>query len=95
MSQVELNEMLAAAVHFGHQTHKWNPRMKKYLYGIKDGIHVFDLEKTFDHLQKAQTYMKKLVEEGKTILIVSTKQQSISAVESVAKKCNMPYFALR
>lgn len=91
MSQAELKEMLAAAVHFGHQTHKWNPKMKRYLYGVKDGIHVFDLQKTFDMQQKALSFLQKTVEEGKTILFVSTKQQAASLVEGVAKKCNMPY----
>jgi len=91
MSQVELKEMLAAAVHFGHQTQKWNPKMKRYLYGVYQGIHVFDLQKTFDQLQKALIFVQKSVEEGKSILFVSTKQQAASIVEGVAKKCNMPY----
>ncbi len=91
MSQVELKEMLSAAVHFGHQTHKWNPKMKKYLYGVREGVHVFDLQKTFDNLQNALIFLQKTVEEGKVVLFVSTKQQAASIVESVAKKCNMPY----
>ncbi len=91
MSQAELKEMLAAAVHFGHQTHKWNPKMKRYLYGVRDGIHVFDLQKTFDMQQKALGFLQKTVEEGKSVLFVSTKQQAASLVENVAKKCNMPY----
>jgi small subunit ribosomal protein S2 len=91
MSQAELKEMLAAAVHFGHQTHKWNPKMKRYLYGVRDGIHIFDLQKTFEMQQKALTFLQTTVEEGKIILFVSTKQQAASLVESVAKKCNMPY----
>lgn len=91
MSQAELKEMLAAAVHFGHQTYKWNPKMKRYLYGVRDGIHIFDLQKTFSMQQNALTFLQKTVEEGKTILFVSTKQQAASLVEDVAKKCNMPY----
>jgi len=91
MSQAELQEMLAAAVHFGHQTHKWNPKMKRYLYGVREGIHVFDLQKTFDALQNALAFLQKSVAEGKTILFVSTKQQAAAIVEDVAKKCDMPY----
>ncbi|MBN1494242.1 30S ribosomal protein S2 [Candidatus Peregrinibacteria bacterium] len=91
MSQVELKEMLAAAVHFGHPTQKWNPKMKRYLYGVYQGVHVFDLQKTFDQLQKAIIYIQKSIEEGKTILFVSTKQQAASVVETVAKKCGMPF----
>lgn len=91
MSQVELKEMLANAVHFGHQTQKWNPKMKPYLYGVRDGIHIFDLQKTFDHMQSALSYLQKTIAEGKKVLFVSTKQQAASVVEATAKKCNMPY----
>lgn len=91
MSQAELKEMLAAAVHFGHQTHKWNPKMKPFLYGVRDGIHIFDLQKTFDMQEAALTFLQKTVEEGKKILFVSTKQQAATLVEGVAKKCNMPH----
>ncbi len=91
MSQAELKEMLANAVHFGHQTQKWNPRMKRYLYGVRDGIHIFDLQKTFENLQNALNFIRKSVQEGKTILFVSTKQQAATPLESTAKKCNMPY----
>jgi len=91
MSQVELKEMLANAVHFGHQTQKWNPKMRPYLYGVRDGIHIFDLQKTFDQLQAAMSFIQKSIAEGKKVLFVSTKQQAASIVESTAKKCNMPY----
>lgn len=91
MSQAELKEMLANAVHFGHQTQKWNPRMRRYLYGVRDGIHIFDLQKTFEKLQNALDFMQKTVKEGKTVLFVSTKQQAASLLENTAKKCKMPY----
>lgn len=91
MSQVELKEMLANAVHFGHQTHKWNPKMRPYLYGVRDGIHIFDLQKTFDQLQAATGFIQKTIAEGKKVLFVSTKQQAASIIEATAKKCNMPY----
>ncbi len=91
MSQAELKEMLANAVHFGHQTNKWNPRMKHYLYGVRDGIHIFDLQKTFEKLNEALTFIQKTVKEGKSIVFVSTKQQAASLIENTAKKCNMPY----
>lgn len=91
MSQVELKEMLSNAVHFGHQTQKWDPRMKQYLYGVRDGIHIFDLQKTFDKLQNALNFLQKTTAEGKTILFVSTKQQAASLIENTAKKCKMPY----
>lgn len=91
MSQIELKEMLANAVHFGHQTQKWNPKMRQYLYGVRDGIHIFDLQKTFDNMQTAMSFLQKTISEGKKVLFVSTKQQASSVVEATAKKCNMPY----
>lgn len=91
MSQVELKEMLANAVHFGHQTQKWNPKMRPYLYGVRDGIHIFDLQKTFESMQSALSFLQTTVSEGKKVLFVSTKQQAASVVEATAKKCNMPY----
>lgn len=91
MSQAELKEMLSAAVHFGHQNYKWNPKMKPYLYGIREGIHIFNLQETFNKLNEALSFIQKNIDEGKTILFVSTKQQGSSVVSGVAKKCNMPY----
>lgn len=91
MSQVELKEMLANAVHFGHQTQKWNPKMRPYLYGVRDGIHIFDLQKTFENMQSSLSYLQKTISEGKKVLFVSTKQQAASVVEATAKKCKMPY----
>lgn len=90
MSQAELKEMLQAAVHFGHQSQKWDPKMKDYLYGVRDGVHIFDLQKTFSKLNEALSFLQKNVDEGKTILFVSTKQQGSSLVSGVAKKCGMP-----
>lgn len=91
MSQAELKEMLSAAVHFGHQNYKWNPKMKPYLYGVREGVHIFDLQKTFSKLNEALSFLQKNVDEGKTILFVSTKQQGSSMVRDTAKKCGMPY----
>ena len=87
--------MVANAVHFGHRTHKWDPRMKKYLYGEKNGIHIFNLEKTEKMLAKALAFVGKVVAEGKIVLFVSTKPQAISLVEKAAKECGMPYVVSR
>ena len=83
-------DLLAAACHFGHRKEKWNPKMAPFLYGTRRGIHIFDLTKTADGLKKVCEHMKKLQTEGKTILFVSTKQQSIPMLESIAKKLNQP-----
>ncbi|EKD48186.1 MAG: 30S ribosomal protein S2 [uncultured bacterium] len=87
----ELKEMLKNAVHFGHATSKWNPKMKKYIYGEKQGIHVFDLEKTQACLEKALDFLSKSVKEGKTVMFISTKQQVTDLVKEAAKDCGVPY----
>lgn len=83
-------ELLDSAVHFGHRKEKWNPKMAPFLYGVRRGIHIFDLTKTTKSLRKVCEHMKKLQMEGKTILFVSTKQQSIPMVESIARKLSQP-----
>ncbi len=91
MDKKSLQEMFDNAVHIGHRTHKWNPRMKKYIHCEKNGIHVIDLEKTASYLEAALNFVNRLAAEGKTILFVSTKPQSINLLEAAAKDCNMPY----
>jgi small subunit ribosomal protein S2 len=83
-------DLLAAACHFGHPKEKWNPKMKKYIYGTRKGIHIFDLTKTRQHLELCVSELKKLQDEGKTILFVSTKQQSIPLVEEIGRVLNQP-----
>jgi len=83
--------MLKNAVHFGHATAKWNPYMKKFIYGEKQGIHVFDLNKTFDALSAALDYLHQAAKEGKVILFVNTKQQATDLVRDAAVECKMPY----
>jgi small subunit ribosomal protein S2 len=88
-----IKRMLDHAVHFGHRTHKWNPLMKKYIYGQRKGIHIFDLEKTYDALGKAVGLLKKAVSEGKVVLFVGTKPQAYKIITEAATKCQMPYVA--
>lgn len=83
-------DLLAAACHFGHPKEKWNAKMRPYLYGVRKGIHIFDLSKTRAHLEKASLELKKLQDEGKTILFVSTKQQSIPLVEEMGRVLSQP-----
>lgn len=86
-----LKEMIKNAVHFGHKPSKWNPKMKPYLYGKFEGVHVFDLNKTADALEKAMEFLRQCVREGKTVLFVSTKAQAIQIMKDTAEACNMPY----
>jgi small subunit ribosomal protein S2 len=95
MTKQDLKEMFDNAVHIGHRTHKWNPKMKKYIYGEVNGIHVIDLEKTADCLEKAMEFLSKLSMEGKKVLFVSTKPQSIKLIEDLAKSTHMPYVVSR
>lgn len=83
-------ELIQNACHFGHRKEKWNPKMKPYLYGVRRGIHIFDLTQTKQHLEQVVDALKKLQDEGKTILFVSTKQQSIPLIESIANTLNQP-----
>ena len=88
-------EMVDNSVHFGHKTQKWDPRMKKYLYGEKNGVHVFNLEMTAALLEKACAALSKTVSEGKVVLFVSTKPQAIALIEATAKECGMPFVVSR
>jgi small subunit ribosomal protein S2 len=83
-------DLLNSAVHFGHRKEKWNPKMAPFLYGTRKGIHIFDLEKTRKRLEETCNALKKLQAEGKTILFVSTKQQSIPFIEHIAQVTNQP-----
>lgn len=88
---VTIEEMIQNAVHFGHRTKKWNPKMKRYLYGEVGGVHIFDLKRTQEHLEKLLAYIKKTVEEGKTILFVSTKPQTAEMIPKIAGIHAFPY----
>jgi len=91
MVQYELKDMLEAAVHFGHKTQKWNPKMRRYLYGERNGIHIFDLVKTQECLIKALDFLKNTAASGKTILLVSTKPQAMQLMVEAANETKMPY----
>jgi len=93
MSKITPKELLEVGAHFGHKTKKWDPRMKPYLYGVKNDIHIFDLEKTAEAFNRAIAFMQKLIKENKTILFVSTKQQTFASLPLAAKKCNQPFVA--
>lgn len=83
--------MMDAALHFGHQTKKWNPKMKKFLYGSKNDIHVFDLEKTSVAIEEAMEFLSQSAAAGKTILLASTKPQAARLIMEAARETKMPY----
>lgn len=86
-----MKELLEVGVHFGHQTKKWNPKMKKYIYTDKSGIYIIDLQETQRLLIEAYEYVKKVAGEGGIILFVGTKKQTQDIIESYATECGMPY----
>lgn len=86
-----LEEMLASACHFGHKVSKWNPKMKRYIYTKREGIHIFDLTKTYERLTEAMSFLQDAAATGKEILFVSTKLQVTRLVMEAAKRCNAPY----
>ena len=86
-----IKELLEAGAHFGHQTSRWHPRMKKYIFTKRNGIHIIDLEQTAGMLTKACQFVKEIVEDGGKILFVGTKKQAQAIVEEEAKRCGMYY----
>jgi small subunit ribosomal protein S2 len=95
MAEVGIRELLEAGVHFGHQTRRWNPSMRRYIHGERDGIHIIDLLKTQDLLDEARRFAGELASGGGTVLFVGTKKQARDSVEEWAKRCKMPYVNLR
>ena len=95
MAQATLVELLDAGVHFGHQTQKWNPKMKQYLFGAKNGIYIIDLRKTSDLLDKAYEVVRKIASQGKNVLFVGTKKQAVDVIAQEATRCGAYYINRR
>jgi small subunit ribosomal protein S2 len=90
-----MKSLLEAGVHFGHQTRRWNPKMRKYIFTERNGIHILDLQQTVGLLDEACTFVRDLVAEGGTILFVGTKRQAQEAIQSEAQRCGMPNVTTR
>jgi len=95
MAQVTMKEMLDAGVHFGHQTQRWNPKMKNYVYTARGGIHIIDLQKTVVRAQKAAEFVKEIAANGGRLIFVGTKKQAIEPVQEAAQKCGQYYVTKR
>jgi small subunit ribosomal protein S2 len=89
--EVTLKELLEAGVHFGHQTRRWNPKMRRYIFGERAGIHIIDLQQTERLLKTAQQFAGELAGRGGTVLFVGTKKQARDTIEDAAKQAGMPY----
>ncbi|EPM8258044.1 30S ribosomal protein S2 [Campylobacter jejuni] len=88
---VSMRDLLECGVHFGHQTRRWNPKMKKFIFGDRKGIYVIDLQKTLRYFRYTYNIVRDAAAEGKTILFVGTKKQAGGAIKEYAEKCGMPY----
>ncbi len=86
-----MKNLLESGVHFGHQTKRWNPKMKKFIFSERNGIHIIDLQKTTVCIKDAYELIRSLVKDGKSILFIGTKKQAQQAIEEQAKRCGMPY----
>ena len=95
MSEITMNQLLEAGVHFGHQTTRWNPKMKKYIYGARNGIHIVNLQKTLTHFQAAEKFLKAQAQQGKKILFVATKKQAQELIAEQAERAGMFYINQR
>jgi small subunit ribosomal protein S2 len=91
MAVITMRQMLEAGVHFGHQTRRWNPKMKRFIFGERNGIYIIDLEQTLSRVEKAYGFVRDLVAGGGVILFVGTKKQAQDPVRSYAEKCGMPF----
>ena len=90
-TEVGIKELLEAGVHFGHQTRRWNPKMRRFIFGERGGIHIIDLQKTERLLHTAQEFAGELAGRGGTVLFVGTKKQARDTVREAAESCGMPY----
>jgi small subunit ribosomal protein S2 len=88
---VTMNQLLEAGVHFGHQTRRWNPKMKRFLYGERNGIYIIDLHQTLTRIDTAYSFVRELVAGGGTVLFVGTKKQTQDPIADYADSCGMPY----
>ncbi|RLS55415.1 MAG: 30S ribosomal protein S2 [Planctomycetota bacterium] len=91
MAEIVVKDILEAGVHFGHKASRWNPKMRPYIYGRRNKIHIIDLKETIRGLVRAQKYLQKVAAQGSLVLFVGTKRQAQEAVAEAAQACGMPY----
>ena len=87
MANITMKELLEAGVHFGHQTKRWNPKMKEYIFGERNGIYIIDLQKTLKMFKEASKFVADLASQGKIVLFVGTKRQAQDAIAEEATRC--------
>lgn len=95
MAQVTMKAMLDAGVHFGHQTQRWNPKMKPYVFTARGGIHIIDLQKSVEHAKRAADFVKDVAANGGKMIFVGTKKQAVEPIQEAAKRCGQYYVTKR
>jgi small subunit ribosomal protein S2 len=95
MAVISMKQLLEAGVHFGHQTKRWNPKMKPYIFTQRNGIYIIDLQKTVRKIEEAYAFIRQISSEGKSILFVGTKKQAQESIEQEAQRCNQFYVSNR
>ena len=91
VATIQMKELLEAGVHFGHQTRRWNPKMKPFIFGKRNGIHIVDLQKTLHYFDEAAEFIRDLAANGRNVLFVGTKRQAQDAIREEAERCGMFY----
>ena len=92
---VTMKDLLECGVHFGHQTRRWNPKMRKFIFGERKNIYIIDLQKTLRYFKYTYNVVKNAAAEGQTIIFVGTKKQARGAIKEHAERCGMPYVSTR
>ena len=95
MAAPTLEQLLEAGVHFGHQTRRWNPKMRRFIFAERNGIHIIDLQKTLKQIETAQEFVRQTVVRGENVLFVCTKRQLSSIVQAEAERCGAMYVTER
>ena len=95
MAVVTMKQLLEAGVHFGHQTRRWNPKMRRFIFGERNGIYIIDLQQSLERIDTAYRFVRKTVADGGTVLFVGTKKQAQEPIRTQAERCGMPYVNFR
>ncbi|MGZ6956122.1 MAG: 30S ribosomal protein S2 [Acidimicrobiia bacterium] len=95
MAVVTMKQLLEAGVHFGHQTRRWNPKMRRFIWGERNGIYIVDLQQTLERIDTAYRFVRSTVADGGTVLFVGTKKQAREPIQNMAQRCGMPYVNYR
>ena len=91
MAVISMRQMIEAGAHFGHQTRRWNPKMRRFIFGERNGIYVIDLDQTLARVETAYNFLRELAADGGTVLFVGTKKQAQDPIREAADRCGMPY----